>query len=343
MSATGWTPEEQATLARMASEGARAAEIAEALGYTRNAVLGRAHRTGVRLTYRVPPAKEKPARPRQARRSKYLPAEKDRVRELYLAGAPWDDIEALTGIPKPTGYLWTLDLPRRFSRPTNARYDFNQRVMAVAAHLCGKSFDKVSAALGPTPATLQKWQNYPEVFAAARVVADRVLSDMEAERARLRELAAFAAEAERIRVETVNEPVFAQMSARHREMCRRRVDGETLEAIAKDFGITRERVRQIEGKWRCRGLIIPGARPLSEASARNFAPSSNPRPRGRPAKRPAREPRSRDDFYALAHEMLEAKVDRRRREFMSPETRAKKVELGKRVAAIRWAGAEARA
>lgn len=45
----GWSDGDQATLRRMAGQGFSAAEIARTLGKTRNAVAGRAHRTGVRL------------------------------------------------------------------------------------------------------------------------------------------------------------------------------------------------------------------------------------------------------------------------------------------------------
>ncbi len=44
-----WTPEQHAALVRMAAAGLTGSEIAKALGVTRNAVMGRAHRTGVVL------------------------------------------------------------------------------------------------------------------------------------------------------------------------------------------------------------------------------------------------------------------------------------------------------
>lgn len=45
-----WTDEMQAALVRLAAEGLTGKEIGERLGLTRSAVLGRAHRDGVRLT-----------------------------------------------------------------------------------------------------------------------------------------------------------------------------------------------------------------------------------------------------------------------------------------------------
>lgn len=44
-----WTPDDDATLARLAGEGLTSAKIAEALGRTRNSVIGRAVRKGVKI------------------------------------------------------------------------------------------------------------------------------------------------------------------------------------------------------------------------------------------------------------------------------------------------------
>lgn len=44
-----WTDQQQATLARLAAAGKTGSEIAAEMGFTRSAVMGRAHRTGVKL------------------------------------------------------------------------------------------------------------------------------------------------------------------------------------------------------------------------------------------------------------------------------------------------------
>jgi hypothetical protein len=72
------------------------------------------------------------------------------------------------------------------------------------------------------------------------------------------------------------------MPTRDRDMLERRIAGETLEEIGKSYSVTRERVRQIEVKWRLKGLIVPDARPLTDASARLL--ERKPRP-GNPPKR----------------------------------------------------------
>lgn len=57
------TPETDAILSTMAASGSTAAEIAAVLGCTRNAVIGRAHRQGIRFVGRPKPAAAaKPAR-----------------------------------------------------------------------------------------------------------------------------------------------------------------------------------------------------------------------------------------------------------------------------------------
>ncbi len=52
-----WTPQNQKTLEVLAAEGFSARDIAGVLGITRNAVIGRAHRTGVTLDFKSPPGK----------------------------------------------------------------------------------------------------------------------------------------------------------------------------------------------------------------------------------------------------------------------------------------------
>jgi GcrA cell cycle regulator len=66
-----WTDEKVATLARLWSEGHSASRIAAAIGVTKNAVIGRAHRDGLPARQRVAIGASGPRRP-----SKWTP---DRV------------------------------------------------------------------------------------------------------------------------------------------------------------------------------------------------------------------------------------------------------------------------
>jgi hypothetical protein len=88
------------------------------------------------------------------------------------------------------------------------------------------------------------------------------------------------------------------MPERHRLICERRVAGETLQQVGDAFGVTRERIRQIEVRWRLQGLHIPGANPLNEAAAQklmaacHLRPDGSPTGRGRPRKETVK-----DDAY----------------------------------------------
>src|SRR4249920_1608521 len=71
ISGSFWTPERDERLRRLEAEGLSAAKIAEKLGTTRGAVLGRLHRlSGAALTYPSYIRQEKEARARAAARMK---------------------------------------------------------------------------------------------------------------------------------------------------------------------------------------------------------------------------------------------------------------------------------
>lgn len=322
-----WTDAEQATLGRMAAELRPVREIANALGKTRNAVIGRAARKGVKLRDR-PAAKPKaPRQPHAERpRTRIAPELRAKARELYLAGLTYAEISAQTGIS--TGNFAGLfrDLPkRRQGMKTGKRYDHAFKVSAVAATMTGESFRKASARLGPEEKSIHAWKANPAVFVDAEALAARVKAAWGAEQERLRIEAEAAAEAERVRIETNNEPIFALMSERTQRMLRSRVAGQTLQQVGDAFGVTRERVRQIEVRWRAQGLIVPGAEPLSEAAIERFGPK-NGKP-GRPRRTPAAFP------YELAHSILDGAKPARRPYRISDEERARRAERMRRVGA----------
>jgi hypothetical protein len=305
MNVSIWTPEQQAVLVEMAAARAKVADIASALGFTRNAVIGRARRTGVALLYEVPRAEPRAPRPPRVPRVRGAPRVRlpqstiEHVRALYLEGATYGAIARAAGVAQGNVAYLVRGLPRRRAFKAHKRYDFAFRVSAVAAILTGESYAKASRRQGCEEKSILSWKARPEVFEAATALAERIKARFAAEQERLRLVAEAEAEAERVRVATVNAPVFAQMGIRHRNILQRRVDGETLEAIGQDYGITRERVRQIEVKWRLRGLEVPGARPLTEAASRVvYVPTGKPRGR-----KPKVE--SEVDFWTLAHAISE--------------------------------------
>jgi uncharacterized protein (DUF433 family) len=338
---TTWTDEQQAELARLAACGARVIDIAAALGFTRNAVIGRARRTGVSLLYRTPPAEPKPVRaprpPPAPHEPRFVhPQEtKDRVRALYLAGEKYTEITRLTGIASGNFVAWIRDLPKRRITRSWKRYDVTFKIAAVAAILTGESYAKASRRLGVEEKSILTWKKRPDVFAAATALAERIKANFAAEQERQRQLAEAEAELERVRVTAHNEPIFAQMSLRHRNILQRRVSGETLEAIGNDYGVSRERIRQIEVKWRAKGLEVPGAKPLSDAALRMgvYVPTGKPR-----APKAGRAP---VNFWGEAHAILAKRRTAQRGPYnLTDEDRQRRAERLALARTHRW---EARA
>lgn len=281
-----WTDERQADLERLAAEGLSASLIGARLGATRNAIIGRCFRTGVKLRgcsgRRVNPARPKTARikaerkprperaPRQPRgRWKYGPAVVDEVRRLYGRDVTLRGISEATGVP--AGYIPALvrDLPRRRDvHWSTSRKDEALKVEAVAATLAGESFRAAAERLGTCDSSITQWKRDPTILGAASALAASIKAEKAARLAA--EAAEREAEAERVRAQVAaeNAPVLAKMSPRHAAMMQMRVDGFSLQEVGDRFEITRERVRQIEARWRFAGLIVPGARELTEASKR---------------------------------------------------------------------------
>jgi hypothetical protein len=115
------------------------------------------------------------------------------------------------------------------------------------------------------------------------------------------------------------------MPERHRAILERRIAGQTLQEIGEAFGITRERVRQIEVKWRTQGLIVPGARPLSDVSAARLG-WHEPKRRGPKPKTPT-------DFWAVA--MAAAPGAPKNPYRISETERERRRQWGRGLAAIR--------
>ncbi len=265
-----WTKERHARLVELAANGLSPRQMAADLGVTRNAVIGRCHREDVPIKAyeRKPRAPRPPREPRQCWR--YPDAVVLRVRELYAEGRSYADISDMTGATVGSiGYL-TSALPRRHDTHRTAAHDFAFRVAAVAATLAGESFAKAAVRLDCSQSSILKWKRLPAVLAAAQPLAERIRAKWEADQAETARLEAEAAAEARALVDAQNAPLFAQMPHRDANMLRRRVDGETCAAIARDYGISRERVRQIEVTWRLKGLLVPCARPLNGAAARRL-------------------------------------------------------------------------
>lgn len=235
-----WTEDRNATVRQMAAGGATGAEIAEALGTTRSAVMGYCHRQGIKLVL----------------------SERKRIGSISRLRKGWS---APRGKDRfPPGH------PIFASRPKGSRAFSDEKIaVAIAAVLAGQSHNKAAKMIGASAQSLiKKWLRDPELRAKGETLYLRAKEDAAARAAAARAEAERLAEEEAARVWAINEPILEAMPHRHRSMLVRRINGETLQEVGDLFGVTRERVRQIEVRWRLtRGLIVPGAKPLNEEAA----------------------------------------------------------------------------
>jgi hypothetical protein len=302
MAAPTWTAEQQAALVALAVAGKSGSEIAAELGVTRNAILGRAHRTGVKL-----------------------PMDGRKRMIAVMASA---DSRRVPKAPKPQGARrYPDDHPMYKSRARGARAFTDAKIaVAIAARMAGQSLPKSARLVGASAQSLGKnWLSNPKLLALGRALYERARAEATQEAARKREIAAFEAETARLRTARINAPILAQMTPRHRLVCERRIAGETLQAIGDALGVTRERIRQIEAKWRLRGLIVPGANPLSDSTTRTYAPRLD---RRRKAKPPV-------DFYDAAHQALGPATVKRRNNLSDAE-RQRRADWMREVSRRRW-------
>lgn len=243
MNPNPWTIEQTETLVRMALEGATGAQIAVVVGRSRNAVMGYCHRNGISLA--IGPEKQQEI---VARRTAALEAARAAQREHGPS-------------PRfPDGHAVFR------SRPRGARaFTDVQIATAIAAHLAGMSMNKAAGSIGASPQSLKRnWMADPALMSLGRSLYERAKADA-AERAAARaRLQALHDGAERVRVETINAAFWPKMSERHRQILKGRLAGETLQTLGDRFGVTRERIRQIEVAWRVRGFEMPDARPLAD-------------------------------------------------------------------------------
>lgn len=299
----GWTAEEHAALVTMAGDGATGAEIAAALGKTRNAILGRAFRKGVKL----PMDDVKAARMRKGRKPR--PVREPREPKATRA---------------PDFKRFGPNHPARQSRPWGQRAFSDDKIaIAIAARLAGASHNKAAKLIGAGAQSLVKnWMPKPELLALGQALFERAKADAAEVATVRRELEAFEAETNRLTIERINWPILGRMPERHRQILELRIAGETLQEIGDKFGVSRERIRQIEVTWKIRGLIVPGTRPVSEASLATYSHKE----RGERIPKPPKPPRTRKS---------------RRPMQLSDAERARRAEHMRRVSSRRWAEARA--
>lgn len=220
-----WTAEADAIVEQMAPDHT-AAQIAKRLGTTRNAVLGRSFRRGLSLYH-----PNKSATPEQM-------AERGRLGSSGRKGKTL-----------PVGH------PSLHSRTKgSSAFSLRQRAGAVAALMAGSGYRLAAEIAGGSKVTLYKiWRFDPVVRAEAERIYAAAHADASArlaERRRMLDLQHNAAMAH-------NRRLLSEWGERNRSIVLRRCAGETLAAIGGDYGVTRERVRQICDRAIAQGLIAP--------------------------------------------------------------------------------------
>jgi hypothetical protein len=231
--ATMWTDEKDAALREWTRDGVSAAEQAKRLGVSRNAVLGRRFRMGLRCG--------EPMR-------RQLCADAGRLR----AGPP--------KAPKPPRVPREKRAPSRpHAYPVElVRETLTLAMVAKRSEACrimGVSISNLQKHLWPT--------KYAHLMPDAKAEAERRLEQIRLWNEAAEKLARQQEEADQVRRDEENRAAIAHnetvaMPARVRDIMRRRIMGETLQDIADHFGFSRERVRQLEAVGIGSGGVVPG-------------------------------------------------------------------------------------
>jgi transposase len=260
MSGLVWTPSRDAVLAQFAAEGRSAREASKALGVTRNAVIGRAYRTGVRFSPPRPQRQERPKRPPIPRGRKpgraAVPVEELLAR--YKAGEATASIAHDYGITK--SYVWslaTLHGAARTKRDTRRRSD--EFVLAVLTRLAAEgSYRNTAKAFGISESVISLWrQQRPVLLAKAEAEGRLIRQRREAEAARAAQEARDRREKLLRELTERNERVLASLPRRYAAMCRAYATLGTLQAAGDAIGVTRERIRQVVKMAEARGFVRP--------------------------------------------------------------------------------------
>lgn len=275
-----WTDEMDTILRDGHRQGLSARIIAEQLGTTRNSVLGRTFRLGLCHSYAEPRQPKVTAGPARKKRNETLlqisirkrvrPDEViERLRDLVDLDLTWNQIAAQIGVSVPTVHNWATKyagyLPKKMRRFTDEDRLYIRDAWMRNDHLEDIA-DKLNRSFGVI---------HQEIF---RMKKEGILTSRDASKTRLlrqyghtallavatpaealkkisdakRAAFATAIKAARDAKENFRDRAVAEMreklaAGEDRDACifAARAEGVTLETIAVEFGITRERVRQI--------------------------------------------------------------------------------------------------
>ncbi len=273
-----WTAKMEADLQDGIKKGLSAQLIADRIGLTRNAVLGKMFRMriGHRPTIVKKPGlpKSKPIKPLRKRRAKIPPDAAEQFPDMRDMGMTFAEIADKWGVAPNTVYLWAKE--NGLHKPFAARYfsledvdylcDAYQKHVTIeemADHL-KRSFGVVRQKIlalqrsglitvKRDPSKTRLLRQYGEMALAAGKTPSQALANM----AELKNLAfqkgrLAAEEAKRVFKEEALAKMRADIAAgmdRNQAIFEARAKGLGLEEIADEFNITRERVRQIAFKW----------------------------------------------------------------------------------------------
>jgi transposase-like protein len=217
MSADFWTAERERLLAKLAEEGKSARDAGLIIGCTRNAILGRAHRSGVKFSGVAGPAPKLPKPPkmklRRGPRSHYSPEQKAEARRLYRTGMVVSQICDAVGVPVGSIAPWFSDLPRRRDVKSTRAKSRELKIMALAAIYAGISGAAVARRLGFSEHSLKNWRVDTALCAEAQLVALQAFAEVSAEKERRAAEQRAEADLERARIDAVNAPIPCCSSA----------------------------------------------------------------------------------------------------------------------------------
>lgn len=272
-----WSPEMDAAIIAGIQEGVSARIIGERLGVTRNAVLGRTFRLKLCQDYANPRRPETTAvKPKRASlvekaiERKVIPDEiGERIRDLRELGATWEAVADDLEVSMATARAWAKKLgilepqeQRRFS-PEDRAYIreawANHVPLEDIAEKLGRSFGVIRQVIfhfkrkgeitTRNPAKTRLLRQYGEdALAAGETPTEALRRIAEAKQIAFAAAVHASTSARRKRydhaMQAMRDAIAAGMD-RNAAIFACRAEGVTLEEIAAEFGVTRERVRQI--------------------------------------------------------------------------------------------------
>jgi DNA-directed RNA polymerase specialized sigma24 family protein len=213
-----------------------------------------------------------------------------------------------------------------YSRLGPVGIPMDKRITALAVHYAGFSFRKTSERLGVSVGSLQKWAQNPAVFIPAKKLGYQVRAEREAVAKARAEAEARALEMRLQELSVINAPALDRLPFRHRQMMELRLSGLSLKDVGAHFGITRERVRQIEIRARSLGLRFLDDKPLTEAMERYaFKARQQPAPR-----------QPLPDFHEDGRKVRSDAGTKRRAYRLSDAERERRRAQGHKLAEMRW-------